>query len=82
MDAPERAELLDEYVRLGQVGEFAMFVHLPRALLRRMGVSHSSGPGVALTVCITFSWLVLGAIVVGAVTRPTGPLWEAWWALF
>jgi hypothetical protein len=78
----ERDALLEEEMGLISIGTWCIYIAIPWALLRRIGIDPLSGRGRLLTGVIAFGWLFGGAVVVASVTGTLGesPL-LAWLAL-
>jgi len=68
MPSDERDVLLKEYARSQFVGEWCIYIAIPWALLRRVGVDPLSRRGRLLTGLMTFGWLFASAIVVALAT--------------
>jgi hypothetical protein len=68
MRSDERDALLEEYARSQFVGEWCIYIAIPWALLRRVGVDPLSRRGRLLTGLMTFGWLFVSAIVVALAT--------------
>lgn len=68
MSLDERDALLEEYERSTSLGGWVIYIALPWALLRRVGVDPLSRRGSLLTGLFTFGWLFVSAIVVALVT--------------